>query len=332
MTIHYVDITNAQSLLAVSPRIAQYVREIHCYLEFYLCEQNPVLAMILRMLPDLLSLTINGRHIDWAKMGASLQSAVMDISRTLRSLSLVSIRDIPPSFICLAFSAIESFAIDNITIHMTADTSAMENHAFTPRTQNFMIRNPNPKDMLPDLDYILRPRTPHFLDNIQRLMVGLSPDVSVQSYRLMSSTASTLHSLRLRCGGFLLPLDLPHLPALRLIELKVYLGYHIQLPQTLYSALATFPTAVPSIEVVKLSFYRAYSDPWVADRVGPLPVLNSFRTMLPRLRQVVCHLYLTSRTMPHADFISYIEGKLPGLRGTHVLTLSHGLAAEEAMG
>ncbi|KAJ7460168.1 hypothetical protein FB451DRAFT_1270559 [Mycena latifolia] len=285
MTIHYVDITTAESLLAVSLRISQ-------------C-QNPVLALILRMLPNLLGLTINGRHIDWADMEASLQSVVLDISRTLLSLSLVSIRDIPPSFTFLALSAAESLVIDNITIYMTADTSAMENHAFTPRTRNLMIRNSNPNDMLPEL-----------------------------TTRLMSITTSTLHSLRLRCGGFLLPLDLPHLPALRVIELKVYLGCNTELPQSLYSALATFPTAVPSIEVVKLSFSRAYSDPGVDDGIGPLPALNSFRTTLPRLRQVVCHLYLTSRSMPHADFILYIEGQLPGLRDTHVLILSHDLAAE----
>ncbi|KAJ6595173.1 hypothetical protein DFH09DRAFT_1413147 [Mycena vulgaris] len=197
-------------------------------------------------------------------------------------------------------------------------------------------------DVLPILDSILEPREPGYLDKVLRLTVGVNPETCTQAHRLIAAIANTLLHLEIRCGGlpsslsrpaafpnmqtgFLAPLELPPLPDLRTLKLKVHLGHRTRLQQNLYTALACFPAVLPSIEVVKLAFYRFSIDTWEPDDCGPLPALNSFRTELPCLRHVVCHLYLKDLATPHADFLDYIRGKLSGLSEKGMLTLSHGV-------
>ncbi|KAJ7090088.1 hypothetical protein C8R44DRAFT_818130 [Mycena epipterygia] len=324
LVVRYADIPDARSLLVGSPRIAGYVRELRVELELYLAEDNHILARVLTMLPDVERLTLGGGNATWGHLGAPLQSAVLDLLASLDTLSMSHTHDIPASVIFRVLSSVRTFKIDNISLQTNADpteTSRLHGSPFTPRMQNFVLRTTFPSDVLPILDFILQPRTPGYLDNLQQLTVGVNWQTTIQSHRLISATSTLMRALQIRCGGFLAPLELPHLPQLRVIELKVYTGYHGRLPPNLYAAIATFPRAIPAVEVIKFIFYEPEAEPWIADDLGSFPVFDAYGDHLPHLRQVVCHLTFQSPDS-FTDFVRSMKAKLPTLCDTGVLTLS----------
>jgi hypothetical protein len=131
---------------------------------------------------------------------------------------------------------------------------------------------------------------------------------------------------------FELPLDLPYLPVLRALELRIFLGFSGPgLPPHLYPVVAAFPTTVPMIEVLCLTFYGAPPDKedWGPDRAGPLPLFDDARAYgakLPSLRRVHCHGQPDGSVdqEDYAAFYVFILERFPGLRGTGVLEISAG--------
>jgi len=331
LSLDYDDIPKAQSLFAVAPHILEYVHDVRVVLQHSLSAQHGVLAAILTSFPHLECLTISGGTIEWNDMAFPLRSAIRDllVSTDLHSLNLAGILDVPSSFIVLALSSLRRLGLYGIIVE--ASDSPHPSRPMTLRTEQLILRAAYSDDLKPMVDLILHDSlTPGYL-NIRRLTLGMNRDIQTQSLRLITGTARTLRHLQLRCGVFQTSLDLPRLPVLQVIELKIYLGYSAGLPANLYTAVATLPTAVPALEVLRFAFYGALPDreDLLKDRSGPFPLFDdacAYRERLPCLRWVHCHAWSDRDCSPQdcADFTGYIEGNFPGLWGTGILEISAG--------
>ncbi|KAJ7783384.1 hypothetical protein B0H14DRAFT_3507145 [Mycena olivaceomarginata] len=237
-----------------------------------------VLASILPSFPHLECLGIKGRlglSVKWNDMILPLQSAIEDLmtSTNLRSLDLEEIFDIPSSFIILALSSLRRLGLHSIAVEPSEShvpyPPALQTEEITLRTQYINVKS-IVDSILPDI-----PR-PGYLDKIRWLVLGMHQDIHAESLRLIASKANTLRHLELRCGVFELPLDLPRLPVLQVLELKIFLSYGPGLPLHLYPVVAALPTTIPTLEVLRLTFYGALpdEDDWGPDRAGPLPLFD----------------------------------------------------------
>ncbi|KAJ7084499.1 hypothetical protein C8R43DRAFT_1174902 [Mycena crocata] len=342
VTIRYADIPRAVSLFTASPHLSAYVRDVQLEFEVHLSAHNSSLATILPTFYALERLTIRGGIITWASLSRPLHSAIWQLfaSASFHSLNVSHLHDIPAYFI-RAMSSVRNLGIYNISLDLneeSAQTVQLHNRPFTPSTQRLILRTTIPNDVCPVLDLVLSEhRELGCLNNLQDLTVGINREIRSESLRLITATASVLRHLRLRCGAFHVPLELPYLPALRTLEIKVYLGYVGQIPLNLYAALAALPKTTPAIEVVELVFYRLDRSAWVYDSSLGLFAGNhdsstdlfaGYRDTLPSLRRVRCHLNLDSPSVPYADFFSYVEQMFPSLQGTGILVFSHRLGEE----
>ncbi|KAJ6479273.1 hypothetical protein C8R47DRAFT_1286040 [Mycena vitilis] len=337
LVIHYEDISKAQTLFATAPRLSDYVHHLQIKLEASLQMQNGLLASILTSFHHLDSLSVDG-IVEWKDLLLPLQSAIHNLlsSSNLHSLALSGIRDIPCSLIVLAMSSVRRLVLEDITV----DTSEISQRPVLQRMEELSLRKSYPDASLTDL---LLPGS----DNLRRLTLGMQREIQDQSLRLVASAARTLRHLQLRCGVFAVPLDLPHLLALHVIELKVYFARGVNSPPNLSSAIAGFPTLIPNVELFRLTIFREWmptedKECWAEDVAGPLPLFDDTRAAyleaLPRLRRVQCHLWEDEDYMPHtihldhdqmyANFSAYIHRKLPALVGTDVLTISVGADPE----
>ncbi|KAJ7871182.1 hypothetical protein B0H14DRAFT_3439643 [Mycena olivaceomarginata] len=329
------DLPKAQALLSSAPHVTGYVRELKIELEGReaLSSRNGVLASILPSFPHIECLGIKGRlglSVEWNDMTLPLQSVIEDsmTSTNLRSLDLEEVLDMPSSFIVLALSSLRRLGLHSITVKPSEShvpyPPALQTEEITLRTHYINVKSIVDL-ILPDI-----PR-PGYLDKIRRLVLGMHHEIHPESLRLIAATASTLRHLELRCGEFQIPLDLPRLPVLRALELKIFLGYSPGLPPHLYPVVAALPTTIPTLEVLRLTFYGAPPDEevWGPDRAGPLPLFDDARAYgakLPSLRRVHCH-GRPDRPVDqedHAAFQAFILERFPGLWGTGILEISAG--------
>ncbi|KAJ7799111.1 hypothetical protein B0H14DRAFT_1711395 [Mycena olivaceomarginata] len=207
-------------------------------------------------------------------MTLPLQSAIHNLmtSTNLRSLKLNRIFDVPPSIIVQALSSLRTLGLYRVIVK-PSETDVLD-RPVTLRTEKIILRTlyPNIKSIvdliLPDIP------TPGYLDNIKWLVVSMDGSFTrVESRRLIAATASTLCHLELRCQMFETILDLPTLPVLQLLELKISLGFGAPLPPNLYLAVAALPTAVPAIEILRLTFNAIFlvSIAWRTTTPAPFP-------------------------------------------------------------
>ncbi|KAJ7745368.1 hypothetical protein B0H16DRAFT_1889430 [Mycena metata] len=348
-------VPHAQSLLEGSPHIAGYIHD----LDVRLSNDTPqwvdlsALGSILTTdkLCNLKSLTLRGEDRDWAKLPSLLQNGLHSFlaSTYLHTLNLTHIHGVPPSLIIAALSSVRRLGLYQLTID--AIDNSLDSHPRSrppiPRTEHLIRRETHYLEGQSFLvDLITVPKGgPAYLENVRRLAVSMYLEILPDSLRLIGATANTLRHLELGCGGprfttlsvqpliyntdMPQPIDLPFLPSLQIIELKVYLGNPVHVPENLHVAIATFPTTIPAIELIRLTFHRPMYPQgratWM-DSTGPFPVLNhSYGERLPRLRTVHCHMWSEGHfDEPYPYFDAFIHERFPGLEGTGVLTISAG--------
>ncbi|KAF7347178.1 hypothetical protein MVEN_01472500 [Mycena venus] len=337
LIIYYADIPKAQSLFAAAPHLLGYVRDVRVGLEISLSAQNGLLASILSSFHHLECLTIDGESVEWDDMTLPLQSAVHGLltSASLHTLNLANIYNVPSSFILLALSFVARFGLYSVTVAEDSGSNLPDNFiSLAPRMEHLILRAPYAEAAKPIVDLILPDSRPsECLKKVKRLSLGAHRDIQAHSQRLIIASTSTLRHLQLRCGVFQTALDLPHLPVLQIIELRLYLGYGVGLPPNLYTAIAALPTTTPAIEVLRLTFHGVPPDreDLARDRAGPFPLFDdtcAYRERLPFLQRVHCHwwsdLPTDSDYEDYADFSPYMHEKFPGLWGSGVLEISAG--------
>jgi hypothetical protein len=136
---------------------------------------------------------------------------------------------------------------------------------------------------------------------------------------------------------FELPLDLPCLPVLRALELRIFLGFSGPgLPPHLYPVVAALPTTVPMIEVLWLTFYGAL----LMKRIGgptapglspcsttPVPIAQNFHLCAGCIATGSQMAPSIKRTMPPSMCLSSKDsldcGALASSRFLLVVTRAH---------
>ncbi|KAJ6457268.1 hypothetical protein C8R45DRAFT_1081919 [Mycena sanguinolenta] len=331
LVVPYADIPKAQSLFAASSHILDYVHKLEIELEPSLTSQNGAIASLLPLFPNLECLTIMGKTIQWMDMTLPLHSALHALldSAAVYSLNLAGIFDVPPSFVILALSSFRRLGLYSISLD-ASEYDVLERPALL-RTEQLTIRAPYEDSMKRIADLVLQDKpTPGYLNSIKQLTVGMHRAVKPESLRLIGATANTLRRLHLRCGVFRTHIDLPHLPVLEMIELKLFVGFGVGLPQNLYTTITAFPDTVPAIETLRLTLYGALPgrEDLVNDPAGCFPLFDDacgYRDRLPCLRRVHCHGWwdpASDKAHDMAEFSAFVESKFPGLWGTGILIIA----------
>ncbi|KAJ7879070.1 hypothetical protein B0H14DRAFT_1623017 [Mycena olivaceomarginata] len=174
----------------------------------------------------------------------------------------------------------------------------------------------------------------------------MPPSSQTASRIIIAATGTTLQYLMIDYGDCYRTrpnegLQLPLLPALRSIELTLFLGWVRRLPQDLYLTMAAFPDVMPNIRQIRLAFVLDSLEqqvPWQDSGVFELfDDRREWCLRLPRLRRLECRFQLrpsesnpqTVQDAAFAEFSASTEARFPGLRGTGILSLSRGVTLEE---
>lgn len=104
-------------------------------------------------------------------------------------------------------------------------------------------------------------------------------------------------------------LDLPTLPVLQVLDLKISLGFGAPLPPNLYLAVAALPTAVPAIEVLRLTLNAIWPrlDSLANDDARPLPWFNDAAYREKLLSAVHCRGWPDHTPRGCVDFSTYLH-------------------------
>lgn len=123
------------------------------------------------------------------------------------------------------------------------------------------------------------------------------------------------------------PIDIPHLPLVRDVEIKVFVDYGRRLPALFPSTFAQIASSLPLVERITLAFVvePLFPElPW--DDTDPLPIVGSSfmnRMQLLHLRRVHCKLLqrsaFGSMEALFGRFVTAMEMKMPGLLGAGML-------------
>ncbi|KAJ7681027.1 hypothetical protein DFH06DRAFT_1465071 [Mycena polygramma] len=315
------------------PHLVPYVREVTLDIPTQ-CRDQKTLENILRLLGDIEHLTIHGHCKDWCRVIPPLASTISSvISRpSLQRLNLFSIWHIPPALVFHAVSSVRVLSLYAVS----ADPGQVVPSDIGANTHLEGLILPScvvVQALLRSYKFLLAAR------NLRHLAVY----VHETGHHRALTAASSLHlrDLELECGAFSIPLDLPHLPALRSLSLSFMVSESAPgvwtLPEMLRPTITTLPTAVPVLD--KLTFtvlflHRQTDMPW-QDR-SALPYFESssssnYRQQFPHLRRICCSLADPSAPLSghferaFVGFAAYMESKLYAAYADGIVTVRRGI-------
>ncbi|KAJ7282300.1 hypothetical protein C8J57DRAFT_1710506 [Mycena rebaudengoi] len=318
--LRYEDIKAAHALFQSSPRLAIHVRDVKFCLEESLTQNYALVPSLLGMLSNLESLRISGASaslVDASPLTAALHDA-LTLPNIIR-FELMDVYDAPLSLIYAALSTVTSLKVSDVLYadatgegYETNDT-ILHGAPLTPRLEELTLMGSD-YNLSPIIDKFMT--HPGYLDLLKSLKMGLSPGNHNQFRIVVHAASRTLEHLRISCGAFLVPLELPHFNILMHIHLRIYLGLQRSLPAYLCAATSIFPSAIPHVEVIQLTFTlfefgQDNASDWIDDQPGPLPGFAS-PTALCRLRRI--HSQLMWMDAPNADDAAMYAGTYSGFR------------------
>ncbi|KAJ7486730.1 hypothetical protein FB451DRAFT_772831 [Mycena latifolia] len=334
--------SSAHDLLAMSPHLARYVRDLTLFLEPTSTEDYGFLESILRQVSERLSrLSMCALRLffPWHDMPSDLTSLLRDIyvRPDFRSLSLTGILGVPSSLIFYAASSLQSISISKITIREDSGSdiptfiakpreishATLEDVAISARV-DFGYDQDRYRSIL---DVELHTR----LRGIQKLALRFSAAQSDQwePFLLESDIHGTLEHLALSFAHELPALQLPLFPLLRVLKVRFGIGVQTLL-EPLWSVLSTLPTCTPLLEALFLTVQcpRNILVGWTLIDVDAHPVFHSageLQKNLPRLTE--CHCFHIARQddvarVSDAGFAQYMKQKLRGAAEAGILAVS----------
>ncbi|KAJ7108752.1 hypothetical protein C8R44DRAFT_986688 [Mycena epipterygia] len=321
----------ADSLTTFS-HLASYIRDLTIELPDTIPE-FAALASVLLLLRNVERFVVSGKSILWSRLGTTVAAAILDFLSlpSLGRLHLVNIEHVPSALISAATSipAVSFYRVDmdpgeepHISTHLHNSTSA-------PGIIHLILTDSGAK-VLSICDFLLHPRNPPYTSHIERLEIRIDTLSGGYDQRLLEACANTLKYLAIDPGALVWPINIPHLPFVRDLELRVFVDSNTprRLPALFPSTLSTIAASLPLLETITLTFVVEPLHPEVAwTDQGPLPIFGlSFmnRMELLHLRQVHCKL-LQRNTFGSTDalfgpFVTAMESRMPGLQGTGILT------------
>ncbi|KAJ7634527.1 hypothetical protein FB45DRAFT_1141631 [Roridomyces roridus] len=177
-------------------------------------------------------------------------------------------------------------------------------------------------------ELLLRPRDPSFMSRVERLELRVDAFSRGSDERLLAACAPTLTHLTLDAGALTQPLNIPHLPLVRVLKFKVFVDHLRCLSEHFPATFARLAAALPLVEHIHLSFIvePLFPEvPWPA--AEPLPVLGPTfkdRSQLLYLQGVHCTIPRRNALPGSMEslfrfFVPAVETRMPGLQGTGIL-------------
>ncbi|KAF8206917.1 hypothetical protein K438DRAFT_1962566 [Mycena galopus ATCC 62051] len=223
------------ALFSQSPHLAGYVRDLTIDLPDSADEDLP-LAQVLQAVPKLDRFVISSLDVRLGDLSRTLVSTILDVFArpSLESLHLLNIQDLPASAIFSVLSSMKALSLHHSTFK---DEETLE-HVVAPPATSHLDHLILSATLPSTYELIFSPYAPK-LGNLTKLLLDTSANMHVD--RVLSSVAATLVHLDLNCGALPFPFDLPSLPHLRFLTLRVFRGITRRLPEGLWGTLATLP-------------------------------------------------------------------------------------------
>ncbi|KAJ6582955.1 hypothetical protein DFH09DRAFT_279036 [Mycena vulgaris] len=311
-----------------SPHLASHVRELIIELPDDCAAECGSLQVVLRSVQNIERLVVSGMSALWSNLEPGATSALF-ASVALPSLNrfhVMGIRGVPSALIAAATS-IPVVSFSDVIIGDQDRGEEAHGSSSAPRLRHLIL--PDSRSGTPSIcDFLLHPRTLPYTSHIERLEIRIDSSSGKYDHRLLAACAATLKCLVIDPGALVASINIPHLPHVRRVEIRVFVGHNRQLPSLFPTTLSTLASALPLVEIITLTFVVEPLHPEIAwPDAGPLPILGpSFlnRTDLLHLRQVHCKLVrrntLHSMDALFGRFVGAMESRMPGLQGTGILT------------
>ncbi|KAJ6578405.1 hypothetical protein B0H19DRAFT_1123114, partial [Mycena capillaripes] len=195
-------------------------------------KHHNLLEQALPMFSNVGRFVLRGAGVAWDDLGLGLKSTLA-------------------SFLAQAISVL---SLKNILLKAEPETQWEEglNPSLSPRLTHVILASPPRGDS--EFDPFQKLILPAYIANIQRLVI----QKSAFSDRLIHAVASTLTDLSLNCILIQNPFDLPHLPKLASLELKLGTPFPVLLPGWLPATVVRLPLA--KLTVPRLVWNLAFTE------------------------------------------------------------------------
>ncbi|KAJ7061794.1 hypothetical protein C8F01DRAFT_1138382 [Mycena amicta] len=260
----------ADSILAKSPHLAVYVRDLTIDLPDSVDEDVPLTRILEAVGGNLERFVVSGMRVKWQDLSDALASVVMDAiaSSGLRRLHLLSLRDMPVDELYGAMKRVTALSIHSSTFAVPDTTD--ENEVSRKRGVSpieHLILSASLRDTY---DIILSPHAP-VLGNVSKLCIRVPmTHVCADADRLLTAVARTLETLVLDCD-LSEPRFLPDLPYLRSLTLRMSRGIARRLPTGLADTLHTLPPLADGLTLMFALRTRIAEPPWADEGVVLTP-------------------------------------------------------------
>ncbi|KAJ7359668.1 hypothetical protein DFH08DRAFT_414777 [Mycena albidolilacea] len=317
---------DTSAALAESPHLVSYVRDLTILMASTV-PNSVAMAGMLRLAQNIESLVVFGRAVNWNHLKHEACSALIDcLSRpSLRLLYLSSMQGVSAALISAA-TAIPVVSFVHIRMDVREEISEqLHASAPAPRLRHLILGDSGPAVRL-ICDFLLHPRNPAYTQQIEHLEIHIDQCNASYVERIMAACAATLKYLAVYATDLI---QLPLLPFVLEVEIKVFVGDNRRLPAFFSHNFSQIASSLPLAETITLVVFVDPLRPgpeieWPDE--GPLPIFGpSFmdRTQLLHLRQVHCILRRQSTfgdiSTVFDRFVPAMESTMPGLRGTGIL-------------
>ncbi|KAJ7432211.1 hypothetical protein B0H11DRAFT_820914 [Mycena galericulata] len=321
----YRSLKDAAALFKASPHLGTYVRD----LTIELPDSPPKLAawnVILRSAQNVERLVVSGRSTFGSGEAASLQTLLDYLALpSLGRLHLMNMRVIPSALI-LAATSIPVVSFYRVTVIEPPEDPQLQDSTSAARLRHLILTDSGAA-VVPTYELLLHPRDPPYTSHIERLEIRLDAYSRGYDQRLLTACAATLKYLVIDPGALVDPINIPHLPLVREVEIKVFVDSVRRLPTLFPSTFGQIASSLPLVESITLTFLVEPLFPEIAwEDAGPFPIVGpSFmnRTELLHLRHVHCKLLRRSVFGDMEElftrFVAAMEARMPGLLGTGIL-------------
>ncbi|KAJ6566823.1 hypothetical protein B0H19DRAFT_1374229 [Mycena capillaripes] len=306
-TIPSGTIKRVSSLLSESPHLTAYVRDLTIDLPDSADEDAP-LAYVLHAATNLERFVVSGLAVRWGDLSDPLVSSILEVLARpmLKNLHFLNVRDVPASAILHALSFVKVLSLH----HSTFTEDEQEDAA--PPTASLLDHLILSTSLPSTYELILSPHAPK-LRSVTKLLLRVDWNARLYAERLLSSLAGTLIQLELDCGELSFPFNLPHLPHLRFLTLRLFRGIARRLPDGFAGTLAGLPRV--SLTVSFAIQNRFVEGQWLEE--GPLPGLEDFQvnTMTCQLLYLdPTHTKPSRRDAAFEAFRNAMHAALPGFQ------------------
>ncbi|KAJ7291776.1 hypothetical protein C8J57DRAFT_1588409 [Mycena rebaudengoi] len=318
------------TLLRESPHLAHHVKCLYTdiFLEGSDVDQRS-LVDILRWLPNVERLHLNGDYQSWSGLLSDLRLEISScLTRyPLKEFGLENIFNIPSPLLFTAASALPLMSLSRVHMDPREPQDIGTTLHLEPITRHLRALIVSGDNSV--LEFLLYPRTPRYIDQVQMLMINIS---HLRRGQMISAVAQTVRHLVLELQGNDLiswvpqMLALPQQPPLRNLTFRVkFLDYGTL--RHIFSAILSLCPQFPSLHAVAVVFdtveqtteneYSPFLDVFFRRVDHCLSACGSLRRMCwMRAFQSASAASLQEISQ---KFTAFLEGQLPRLHAAGIL-------------